>query len=406
VEVPSSKSYTIRAALCAAMAEGDSFIGRPLDSDDGSAVLECIEQLGARVEQGQGGIVVHGGTLRAPRAPLWCRESGATFRFLAAIAATLDGITVLKCAPSLARRPVEPLLQALRQTGATLDFDAAAGELAVTGQTLSSAMVTLPGDVSSQFLSALLLSGPMYSGGLVVAVSTRLVSERYVAMTVDCMRQFGARVDKTPADGRFHVTGSYAPSHYVVEGDWSSAAAVLTLGALAGQASIDALRLDSLQADVAILALLGSAGARIVAEDGNVTVSGASLHAFVAELGEAIDLLPVACVLAAAADGVTTLTGISRAREKESDRVLAMAEGLSQLGIRVEVERDLMRIWGGGGRSGTVSSAGDHRIAMAFGILGARVGAVTIEAAESVSKTYPGFWDTLASLGVEVALYE
>lgn len=406
VRAPGSKSYTIRAALCAAMAGGRSFIADPLESDDCAAAFQCAGELGAGVEHAEGGVVVHGGQLRVPREPLWCRESGATFRFLAAVAATLPGTTVLLCAPSLARRPLQPLLHALEQLGAGSEFDASTGRLVVRGKTQSSGRVVIRGDVSSQFLSALLLSGPRYDSGLTVELATAAVSERYVQMTLECMRRFGANVD-VAADGRvFRVHGSYAPTRYAVEGDWSGAAAVLGLGAMAGDICVERLRSDSLQADVAMLALLRSAGARVVTGENSVTASQAPLHAFEVQLEQAIDLLPVACAVAAVASGVTTLRGISRARDKESDRVASMAEGLSRLGVKVQVLPDRMHIWGGSAHGGTVSAAGDHRIAMAFGVLGPAVGDVTVEGAESVSKTYPAFWEMLAGLGVEVTLRE
>lgn len=407
VRVPGSKSYTIRAAICAAMADGVSLIEGCLESDDTAAVLECLREVGVESMATDRGLRVRGGRLRVGSRALWCRESGATFRFLMALAATIPGTTTLRCAPSLARRPMGPLLEAIGQLGVASEFDVPAGVLTVRGRRQLSGTVALRADVSSQFLSALLLSGPRYDEGMRIQLSSPGVSERYVQMTLDCMRRFGACVDVSD-DGRTYAVhgGGYKPARYVVEGDWSGAAAVLALGALAGSATIAELYPTSLQADVAMLGLLERMGARVMFQDGEVTVSRATLKAGTVHLADAIDLLPVACTLGAAVDGVSTLTGIARARDKESDRVAAMADGLTRLGVRVDVFDDEMRVWGGTARGGTVSSAGDHRIAMAFGVLGAVVGGVVVEGAECVSKTYPGFWGMLGGLGVEVTLDE
>jgi 3-phosphoshikimate 1-carboxyvinyltransferase len=263
------------------------------------------------------------------------------------------------------------------------------------------------GDVSSQFLSALLLSGARYGAGLRVELSSPVVSERYVAMTGDCMQRFGGEVHVS-GDSRIYEVrgGGLTPTRYVVEGDWSGAAAVLALGALAGEVVVSELHPTSLQADVAMLDLLERMGACVETHESSIIVSRASLAPCAFHIADAIDLLPVACVLAAAASGVTTLTGIARARDKESDRVAAMSDGLARLGVRVDVEDDRMSVHGGTAHGGAVTSAGDHRIAMAFGILGAVVGDVAVDGAECVSKTYPGFWDMLVSLGVEVTLDE
>ncbi len=407
VHAPGSKSYTIRAALCAAMAEGESLIAGALQSDDSTAVLDCVRGLGAGVSESEQGIVIRGGCLRPDSAPLWCRESGATFRFLAALAATIPGRTILRCAPSLARRPMQPLVEAIRQLGAECDFDSLTGTLIVCGRRQQTGHVRLRGDVSSQFLSAILLSGPRYDQGLRIDVSSEVVSERYVQMTLSCMREFGVEVCVSEGGRRFAVpAGAYMPTRYTVEGDWSTGAALLGLGALAGEVRVLGLCRTSLQADTMMVELLQRINAQVLVDSTGVTTRKSALEGDTFDLAESIDLLPVACILAATAEGVTRLTGIARARDKESDRVAAMTEGLTRLGVRVEVEADEMRVWGGAVRGGVISSAGDHRIAMAFGVIGAAIGDIVVEDAGCVSKTFPGFWDSLSSLGVKVQLDE
>ncbi len=406
VAVPGSKSYSIRAAVCASIALGESAIESVLVADDTGAAFECLEALGASVCRQPGVVLVRGGDLH-PADSMQCRESGATFRFLLALAATIPGRTALHCAPSLARRPVAPLLDSLRQLGVECEFDAAAGTAVVSGRRLASGSVTLRGDTSSQFLSALLLSGPRCRGGLSVELSTPLVSRRYVSMTLACMREFGVEV-QVSSDGRSYATpgGDFHAARYRVEGDWSAASALLALGALAGEVTVTNLAQESLQADAAMLTLLRRMGVDVSVEGASVRVRKSALNAVTFDLSECIDLLPAAAALAARADGTTALTGIGRAREKESDRVAAMLDGLRRLGIQAEAGEDEMRVRGGAGHGAVVWSAGDHRVAMAFCALGAVVGDVTVENAGCVAKTYPEFWRDVELLGVRVQLDE
>ncbi len=407
VRAPGSKSYSIRAAVCAAVAYGESVLQGMLEADDTAAVLECVTALGAKATRAADGLHVQGGVLRATDAGLQCRESAATLRFLMGFAATVPGATTFHCAPSLARRPVMPLVDAIRQLGAACDVDAATGAVTVVGIPAGKGRVRLRGDVSSQFLSALLLSGPRYDEGLEIELDTPLVSERYVMMTMECMRTFGADVRSTSDARSFSVLpGGYSPQRYVIEGDWSGAAALLALGALAGDVTVAGLNPSSLQADTAMVGLLRDMNVNLTESGEGIRVRCSRLKAVWADLSGAIDLLPVAVVLGVAAEGVTTLTGVARARDKESDRVAAMAAGLQRMGVAVEVGDNHLSVHGGGAGGAVISSAGDHRIAMAFGVLGAAVGDVVVEGAECVNKTYPEFWADLQRLGVEVQLGE
>lgn len=407
LRAPGSKSYTIRAALCAAMAKGESVLQGALEADDGAAILNCIASLGARVNNQPDGVHIMGGSLVASQSPLHCRESAATLRFLMALAATVPGKTVLQCAPSLARRPVVPLADAIRQLGAPVDVDPHTGTVTVKGRDALHGTVRFPADVSSQFLSAFLLAGPRYAQGFDIALETSVVSERYVAMTLECMHAFGARVEGDTSSGRFHVIpGGYQPQTYAIEGDWSGASAILALGALGESVTITGLNTTSLQADTAMVELLRGMGADVSESADGLTVRHAHLRAVSLDLSEAIDLLPVASALAAKAHGTTTFTGIRRARDKESDRVAAMAGGLHAMGIAVSVGEDHLSITGGNPTAAVVSSAGDHRIAMAFGLLGTVTEGTVVQDAGCVSKTYPDFWTDIQRLGIEVQLDE
>ena len=407
IRAPGSKSYTIRAALCAAMAPGESVLEGTLEADDGAAILDCIAAFGADVSHQPDGVHIQGGTLSASQSPLQCRESAATLRFLMSLASTIPGQTILHCAPSLARRPVAPLADAIRQLGVACDVEPDSGSVTIAGKRSLQGSVRCPGNVSSQFLSAFLLAGPRYEEGFNIELETPAVSERYVAMTIQCMRSFGVTVEGDPSSSRFRtVPGGYLPQTYAIEGDWSAASAILALGALGSSVTITGLNSLSLQADTAMLTLLRDMGVHLVEDSHGITIAQASLRATTMDLSIAIDLLPVASALAATAHGTTTFTGIRRARDKESDRVAAMANGLRAMGIKVDVGEDHFSVTGGNPTAAVVSSAGDHRIAMAFGLLGTVTGGTVVEGAECVSKTYPDFWTDLQRLGIEVRLHE
>jgi 3-phosphoshikimate 1-carboxyvinyltransferase len=197
---------------------------------------------------------------------------------------------------------------------------------------------------------------------------------------------------------------AYQPAAYQVEGDWSQASYLLALGALSGEVLVTNLNAESLQGDRIILNLLQKMGARFSQRGGSVMIYKSPLKAIDADLSDAIDLFPTIAVLASVAEGVSDLRGISRARLKESDRVAGLKEELLKLGIRVIEEDDSIKVIGGYFRNAVLDSMADHRLAMAFAILGTLVGGITIKQAESVSKTFPEFWQILQNLGAKVKL--
>ena len=407
IRPPGSKSYTIRAVLCAALAEGHSTVQGALESDDSSAILSCVRGLGAGAREDVGLLGIDGLRGMTRSSELHCGESGATFRFLLAIAAAIPARTVVRCAPSLARRPVRPLLASLEELGALCELDSATGTVTVIGTTRRGGDVHLKGGVSSQFLSGLLLSGPLYPDGLDVHLDAPTVSQRYVAMTMHCMNAFGAKVEVTEGGRHYRVVpAKYRPTDYRVEADWSAAAPLLALGAIGGDVTVQGIGADSLQADVRALALLRSAGARLEPTDDGFRATGSGLREYEMYIDDAIDLLPIGCAVGAVARGRSVIRGIERARDKESDRVASMADGLDRCSVPVSVEKSRMLISGGSARGSRVSSFNDHRIAMAFGVLGSATGGMIVEDAGCVAKTYPGFWDDLRSLRVEVECRE
>jgi len=401
VRVPSSKSYAIRGLMCAALAKGESQIINPLNSDDTDAALNVLRQVGVHVQQKGDLWSVTGSNFHQPDSDLFCGDSAATLRFMAALCALIPGKCRLVAGPSLSSRPVKPLVQALRQLGVGVSCRGEVAPVVVSGGNLKGGVTELPGDISSQFVSALLFIAPLAEDDVIIRLTTPLESKPYILMTLDCLEKFGIKVESSPDLTEFKVSRqTYKPAKYRVEGDWSSASYFLALGAVSGEVTVENLNRQSLQGDRVIFDLLKDMGACVSIDGDSVTVKKSTLKAIQADLSDCIDLLPTMAVLAAVVDGVSQFVGISRARLKESNRVSALKEGLEGMGIKVIEENDRLIIAGSEPKGAVIDTRGDHRIAMAFGILGSVAGETVIGEAECVAKTFPQFWSILQSVGV------
>ena len=397
---PPSKSYTIRGLMCAALARGESRIMHPLYADDTEAAVRVLGDIGVGVEQSEDLWKISGGDLSWPETDLYCGDSAATLRFMTAICAILPGRCRLTAGASLARRPVRPLVEALRKLGVDCSSADGVAPVTVNGGRLRGGETELPGNVSSQFLSALLLVSPFAEEGMRIRLSSPLQSKPYVDMTLDCMAKFGIEVTTSAGMDDFYTARqTYQPASYEVEGDWSSASYLLALGAVTGDVEVQNLNPQSLQSDRVMLEFLHRMGADVSVSLGTIRVRSAKLKALRADLSDCIDLIPTVAVLAAVAEGTSELESIGRARLKESNRVTAVREGLERMGVEVVEEENRMLITGSKLKGAVVDSYDDHRIAMAFSIPGVLAGNTTVNGAECVNKTFPEFWAILKSIG-------
>ncbi|HVM20574.1 MAG TPA: 3-phosphoshikimate 1-carboxyvinyltransferase [Egibacteraceae bacterium] len=402
LRAPSSKSLTNRALLVAALAEGTSRLDSPLDSDDAQAMRVAISTLGATVEEAEGMLTVHGtgGDLVAD-GPVDARLSGTTMRFVAAAAALSRRRVVVTGAAPLLRRPVGPLTRALQQLGATAADHDGFPPVAVGGG-LSGGEITIDVSASSQYASALLLVAP-YAARDVTVHARGDAADAYIDLTVDLMRRWGADVEQ-PAARTWTVR---AGRHYVarnerVEYDASAAAHLFTLAAATGgSVTVTNTAPRTLQPDARMVDALAAMGCTVVEEEAAVSVAGPDrLRAVDIDLTAMPDQVANIAVLAAVADGTTTITGAAVTRGHETDRLHALATELTKAGVHVD-ERDDGLVVTGGGATGDVrlDTYDDHRLAMAFAALAAAVDGITIAEPGCVAKTYPGFWDDLVRLG-------
>lgn len=409
LEPPSSKSVTHRALVCSALAQGESAIRRPLISDDTVATRRLIELLGPEVSGGDEEWRVKGGALTEPFAELDCGESGTTIRLMTAVCSLVEGVCKLTGGPSLSRRPMEPLVEGLKQLGVNVDSTGGRPPVLVRGNgRIRGGEASIRGDISSQFISALLLVAPRGEKPTTLSITTPLESKPYVSITMDTQKLFGVNVEASEDMTEFKVKRQdYTPTEMTVEGDWSSAAFLLAAGAMTGGVSLGNLNMSSRQADKAIVDALKAMGGEIQDGDSSIEVREAHLRGFTMNVSDSPDIFPVLAALGATASGTSTLTGWRRLRYKESDRIEAMAEGLRKMGIQTALDGDTFTVKGGKPRGAAINPHQDHRIAMAFTILGLVAdGETTINNAECVTKSYPGFWDDMEALGVDIRRIE
>jgi len=423
VDVPGSKSIANRALVAAALADGDSeLIGLP-DGDDTVAMLAALGRLGITFERGdtgRDGVTMIGGcngriepTTDPADIPVLIDAglAGTTSRFVTAVAAMATVPVTIDGAAPLRARPMADLHAALVDLGATVSYGEAAGHLPVTvtgpltGRDREHGPLRLRGDVSSQFITALMLIGPLLADGLVIELTTPLVSMPYVKLTAAVMADFG--IDGvTVADRAVTVPpGHYLARSYVIEPDASSASYPLAVAALrGGRVTVAGLTTGSRQGDIAIVELLGAMGCRVDAGADSVTVQrdpDTALRGLgPVDLAEVSDLVPTVAVLAVAADSPTTIAGVGFIRAKESDRLADLAAELAATGAAIVTTEDGLHIEPAPGRlhGAVLGTHHDHRLAMAFAVLGSTVEGIVVDGATVVTKSWPGFWSAYDEL--------
>jgi 3-phosphoshikimate 1-carboxyvinyltransferase len=419
---PPSKSYTHRAVLAAGYA-GGAVVRDPLFSADTRATMRAVEAYGGsttRLEDADLEVAGFDGDPETPGDVIDCANSGTTMRLTAATGALVDGLTVLTGDSSLRSRPQGPLLDALRQLGARAESTRGNGEAPlVVGEGVVGDEVSIRGDVSSQYITALLMAGAVTDDGIDVELTTDLKSAPYVDITLEVLDDFGIEAEVLGGDGSeiraagadgFRVPGGqhYEPEdgEYHVPGDFSSMSYLLAAGALAADEELVVEgAYPSAQGDSAIVEVLEEMGADIEWDraNGHITVAGSDLQGIEVGVADTPDLLPTIATLGAAAEGTTRITDAEHVRLKETDRVAAMASELQKMGVDVEEYEDELVVHGGGLTGATVEGYEDHRIIMALAVAALVAdGETTIEGADHVDVSFPDFFEVLYDLGADI----
>lgn len=402
-----SKSVLHRLLVCAALSEGETVIESVTMSKDIYATISAVSGLGKGVDVTDGGLRVYSADASDT---INVNESGSTFRFILPVAAAFaNGKTLtVNGSPYLASRPISPLYEELLAHGALISEK---GRFPMTvGGKLRGGVYRLPGDVSSQFVSGLLMALPLCEGESRIEIEGKLQSKPYVDITVECLQTFGISITETE-DG-YTVPGDQtfvSPGRVKCEADYSNAAFFLTAGALSGSAvGVSGLKESTTQGDSHIVSLLSRFGGKITRKGDTVSFTKGPLSAIDIDAADIPDLIPIVSLLASVSSGVTTVSGARRLRFKESDRLRSVTELLTAIGGDVTETEDGLIIKGVPSLSGgEISSYNDHRIVMTAAIASlVSENDIIINGAEAVSKSYPHFFEDFASLGGKYTVIE
>lgn len=400
VNVPPSKSDVHRAIICAAMANGVSRISPVALSNDIKATIGCIKALGADAVLENNVLTVDGTNMyKNKTALLDCGESGSTLRFFIPIAAVGNINATFVGKGKLPQRPIGIFTEALPKAGTVCKTEGGL-PLEIKGQ-LKSGIFEIPGNVSSQFITGLLLALPILEGDNEIVLTSPLESVGYIAMTIRTMKQFGVNIQAT--EKGWHIKGgqSYKTCDYTTDGDWSQAAFFMVLGAVSGKVTVKGVAKDSTQGDKKCAEILARFGAKVTQLDNEVTVEKRELKAITIDASQIPDLVPVLSVCAAFAKGTTKIINAERLRIKECDRLKATAELLNNLGGKVKELSDGLEITGVSSlKGGNVNGYNDHRIVMSAAVCAARSDEdITATFAMSINKSYPDFYIDYNSIG-------
>ncbi|WP_105189818.1 3-phosphoshikimate 1-carboxyvinyltransferase [Pseudoalteromonas sp. T1lg48] len=408
VVLPGSKSLSNRILLLAALCQGSTKVTNLLDSDDIRHMLGALALMGVNVElsEDKTQALVHGqgGTLDTPEEPLFLGNAGTAYRPLTAVLAATQGEFELGGEPRMEERPIGHLVDALRALGADIEYLKAQDypPLAIKGQTLTGGEVSIDGSISSQFLTALLMAAPLFSGDTSITIKGELVSKPYIDITLGVMRKFGVEVSNNQYQS-FHVKGGQqyvSPGEIMVEGDASSASYFIAAAAInGGEITIHGVGKASVQGDIGFAEVMKRVGADIDWYDNKLVVRKGQLNGVDIDANAIPDAAMTLATVALFAKGKTAIRNIYNWRVKETDRLYAMATELKKLGAEVVEGHDYIEITPPAQLNDVaIDTYNDHRIAMCFSMVAVGGWPVTINDPGCTAKTFPTYFDTLASV--------
>ena len=393
-----SKSDAHRLLICSALSTRPTRLYLPTSSEDIDATCRCLSALGAEILR-TGNYITVTPIQEIPSSPvLDCGESGSTLRFMLPVAAAICPSATFTGKGRLPNRPLGELTNVLKDHG--ICFSAPSLPFTISGQ-LKSGIYQISGNVSSQYITGLLLALSALKGSSEIQLLTELESAAYIDITLHALARFGIKISKTENGWSIPENKEFAPpADLAVEGDWSNAAFFLAAGALGHGVTLSGLDLNSPQGDKAILSVLKDFGAEVKFDGDKITVKAQALHGCTVDMRPIPDLLPILSVVAACSEGKTYFVNAARLRLKESDRLETTASMLKNLGISVIEKEDALIVEGGKLKGGIVNGANDHRIVMSAAIAATLAqDLVTITDSQAVNKSYPSFFNTLKELG-------
>jgi len=405
---PPNKSYTHRAIFLAVLAGNNSKVDNVLFSDDTAATINACKNFGAQIEQKDSAIIVKKSIGKGTIVPeINAENSGTTIRIASGIASLFSEEITLTGDSSLQNRPMQPLLDALESIGAKCSSTDGKPPIKITGKIMGG-NVTIPGNFSSQFISALLISAPLTEKGMNLEIEGNLVSKPYLDATISTMRHFGVKVQTLIPYKRYNIAPQiYKPSEFTVPIDFSSLALLLSAAVLCGENFVIKGNIGNLpQGDEVFIDILEKLGVKVTIKDNKISIqSPEKLNGGRFDLSNSPDLLPPLSILSLKTSSPIEIVNVKHARLKETDRIAIVSRELVKLGIRVEEKEDgLILNKSNNLKGGSLNSENDHRLFMAFCIAGMFVGDCTITDPESVKVSYPNFIVEMKKIGAKISI--
>jgi 3-phosphoshikimate 1-carboxyvinyltransferase len=404
VTVPGSKSYTHRALILSSLADGESVLINALRCEDTERTAEALKRFGVAVswESDHIRVMGRGGKFESSEDRIDVGNSGASMRFLTALAALKKGITLLDGSERMRKRPIGELLNGLGELGVKAYSKKGDGcpPVIVESQGLKGGTARIKGEESSQFLSGLLMMAPFAQKDVNIEVMGSLASKPYVDITRDVMSAFSVEINNREYRSFFIKAGQrYLPQTYRIEGDASSASYFFSAAAVCrGRVRVENINPATIQGDIGFLEILERMGCRVIRGRDWIEVLGGGLNGIETDMNEMPDLVPTLAITAAFAQGKTVIRNIKHLRFKESDRLHALTAELSRMGIPIKEGEDRLGIEGGTPHGAEIETYDDHRMAMSFAVAGLAVPGVKIKGERCVDKSFPRFWEVLQRL--------
>lgn len=409
ITIPGSKSLTNRALIMGALANGESKVSGILKSDDSYWCIDSLKKLGIKIDIQDDIAYIEGKGGKWDSGSLYIGAAGTIARFLpGALALSGKGIWEIEASESMSKRPISPLIDALKELGAEIKYLNNKGyyPLSIKGKELAGGEVSLSGKISSQFISGLLISAPFAKGTITVNIKDYIVQHSYVFLTLQLMEKFGANIEYEQNLKRIVVHPSpYTPQDIKLEADASTACYFLALAALTnGKVRIDNLTYETKQPDIKMVDVLEQMGCKVTKGSSFIELEGVSQlkGGFEISMREMSDQTLTLAALAPFADGPITIKDVEHIRHHESDRISVICESLTQLGIRVEEFKEGLKVYPGNPKPALLNTHDDHRVAMSLALIGSKVAGIQLNDPGCVSKTCPQYFGLLESLGLNI----
>jgi len=406
VRVPGSKSYTNRALITASLATGESAIKNALLSEDTRIMISCLNEIGVHVSivPEENALIVKGceGIIAAEEAKLFAGNAGTVVRFMTAVLTLGKGQYEIDGIERMRKRPIQQLIDALNRLGADVASKEGTGcpPVLINAGGLMGGRVEIPGNVSSQYISAILLSAPYADNDVSIIITDDLVSKNYVDMTIDVMSKFGVDVERDYYKEFCVKSGqNYKGCEYIVESDASGASYFLAAAAITGgRVRVEGLGEDSLQGDAKFVDVLREMGCSVKKSSDWLEVEGGALRGVDVDMNDTPDVVQTLASVAVFAEGNTRIRNVRNLRYKETDRITAIVNELKKVGVGVKEFEDGIEIIPSPPHSAEISTYNDHRMAMSFALIGLRVQGIKIKNPGCVDKTFPDFFERLRTL--------